>query len=98
MAAYGKLALSAGYTKTHTRLEKTHQNRNGFTTVTRESEGYLEHGNPEDRPVLGAVHSIGPWTISCTKRALASTANTPPQRLPLNTTKPFLRNGPPIST
>ncbi len=64
LAQYGKLALSAGYTKTRTTVEKIHENRNGFTTVTRESEGYLEHGYPEDKLILGAVHSIGAWTIS----------------------------------
>ncbi|WP_281686855.1 TonB-dependent receptor [Pseudomonas citronellolis] len=64
LGAYGNLALSAGYTKTRTRVQQIHGNPNGFATVTRESEGYLEHGYPEDKLVFGAVHSFGPWTIS----------------------------------
>ncbi|WP_275629408.1 TonB-dependent receptor [Pseudomonas sp. 273] len=64
LGAYGNLALSAGYTKTRTRVQQIHGNPNGFATVTRESEGYLEHGYPQDKLVFGAVHSFGPWTIS----------------------------------
>ncbi|NWL77407.1 TonB-dependent receptor [Pseudomonas taiwanensis] len=64
LAAYGDLDLSAGYTRTRTRIEKVHANPHGFETVTRESRGYLEHGYPEDKLVLGAVHRLGPWTVS----------------------------------
>ena len=61
---YGDLALSAGYTKTRTTIDKVHANPHGFETVTRESRGYLEHGYPEDKLVFGAVHGYGPWTTS----------------------------------
>ncbi|WP_137974033.1 TonB-dependent receptor [Pseudomonas sp. F(2018)] len=61
---YGDLALSAGYTKTRTTIDKVHANPHGFETVTRESRGYLEHGYPEDKLVFGAVHGYGLWTTS----------------------------------
>ncbi|WP_454254841.1 TonB-dependent receptor domain-containing protein [Pseudomonas sp. Marseille-Q8238] len=61
---YGDLALSAGYTRAKTTIEKVHENPNGFDVLTRESRGYLEHGYPEDKLLLGAVHRIGAWTTS----------------------------------
>ena len=61
---YGSLALSAGYTRAKTTIEKVHENANGFETVTRESRGYLEYGYPKDKFVLGAIHRYGPWTVA----------------------------------
>ena len=61
---HGELTLSAGYTRVRTQLDKVHANPNGFEVVTRESRGYLEHGYPDDKLIVGAVHVRGPWTIS----------------------------------
>lgn len=60
----GALDVSVGYTRVHTRLQKVHANPNGFEVVTHESRGYLEHAYPDDKLVLGAIHSLGPWTVS----------------------------------
>jgi len=60
----GSLALSAGFTQVHTRLQKVHANPNGFEVLTRESRGYLEHGYPDNKLILGAVHTLGPWVVS----------------------------------
>jgi len=64
LAQYGALSLSAGYTKARTTIEKVHENPNGFDILTREARGFLEHGYPEDKLVLGATHRIGAWTIA----------------------------------
>ncbi|AOE80963.1 TonB-dependent receptor [Pseudomonas lurida] len=64
LAQYGALSLSAGYTKARTTIEKVHENPNGFDILTREARGFLEHGYPEDKLVLGATHKIGAWTIA----------------------------------
>ncbi|WDU63362.1 TonB-dependent receptor [Pseudomonas poae] len=64
LAQYGALSLSAGYTKARTTIEKVHENPNGFDVLTREARGFLEHGYPEDKLVLGATHRIGAWTIA----------------------------------
>nr|WP_256344083.1 TonB-dependent receptor [Pseudomonas costantinii] len=64
LAQYGALGLSAGYTKARTTIEKVHENPNGFDILTREARGFLEHGYPEDKLVLGATHKIGAWTIA----------------------------------
>ncbi|CAI8880392.1 TonB-dependent receptor plug domain-containing protein [Pseudomonas chlororaphis] len=61
---YGALSLSAGYTKARTTIEKIHSNPFGFDVLTREAQGFLEHGYPEDKLVLGAIHRYGPWTIA----------------------------------
>lgn len=66
LGGYGQLALTAGYTHARTTIEKINDNPNGFDVLTREARGYLEHGYPEDKVVLGAVHSIGPWTVGAT--------------------------------
>ncbi|MHC6224077.1 TonB-dependent receptor domain-containing protein [Pseudomonas sp. X10] len=60
----GNLALSAGYTKAKTTIRKVHGNPYGFDVLTREARGFLEHGYPEDKLVLGATHRYGPWTVS----------------------------------
>lgn len=64
LAQYGALSLSAGYTRARTTIEKVHENPNGFDILTREARGFLEHGYPEDKLVLGATHRIGAWTIA----------------------------------
>ncbi|MEX5583660.1 TonB-dependent receptor domain-containing protein [Pseudomonas lurida] len=64
LGQYGALSLSAGYTKARTTIEKVHENPNGFDILTREARGFLEHGYPEDKLVLGATHKIGAWTIA----------------------------------
>ncbi|MDF0732820.1 TonB-dependent receptor [Pseudomonas entomophila] len=64
---YGDLALTAGYTKARTTIEKIHGNPNGFDVLTREAQGFLEHGYPEDKLILGATHAYGPWTVSLTQ-------------------------------
>ncbi len=64
LAQYGALSLSAGYTKARTTIQKVHENPNGFDILTREARGFLEHGYPEDKLVLGATHRIGAWTIA----------------------------------
>jgi len=61
---FGTLALSAGYTKARTSIEKVHESPYGFDILTREARGFVEHGYPEDKLVLGAVHRYGPWTVS----------------------------------
>lgn len=61
---FGNLALSAGYTRARTTIESVNANPYGFDVLTREARGYLEHGYPEDKLVLGAVHRYGPWTVS----------------------------------
>ncbi|MGZ0717597.1 TonB-dependent receptor domain-containing protein [Pseudomonas palleroniana] len=64
LARYGALSLSAGYTQSRTTIEKVHENPNGFDVLTREARGFLEHGYPQDKWVLGATHRIGAWTIA----------------------------------
>jgi len=64
LAQYGALSLSAGYTRARSTIEKVHENPNGFDILTREARGFLEHGYPEDKLVLGATHRIGAWTIA----------------------------------
>nr|WP_081255205.1 TonB-dependent receptor [Pseudomonas putida] len=64
---YGDLALTAGYTKARTTIEKIHGNPFGFDVLTREAQGFLEHGYPEDKLILGATHTYGPWTVSLTQ-------------------------------
>ncbi|KWU50747.1 TonB-dependent receptor [Pseudomonas palleroniana] len=64
LAQYGALSLSAGYTQSRTTIEKVHENPNGFDILTREARGFLEHGYPQDKWVLGATHRIGAWTIA----------------------------------
>lgn len=61
---FGNLALSAGYTRARTTIESVNANPYGFDVLTREARGFLEHGYPEDKLVLGAVHRYGPWTVS----------------------------------
>jgi len=61
---FGNLALSAGYTRARTTIESINANPYGFDVLTREARGFLEHGYPEDKLVLGAVHRYGPWTVS----------------------------------
>ncbi|MGE8407212.1 MAG: TonB-dependent receptor domain-containing protein [Pseudomonas sp.] len=61
---YGSLSLTAGYTKARTIIESVNGNAFGFDVLTREARGFLQHGYPEDKLVLGATHRYGPWTVS----------------------------------
>ncbi|RBH56186.1 MULTISPECIES: TonB-dependent receptor [Pseudomonas] len=61
---FGSLALSAGYTKARTVIERINSNPYGFDVLTREARGFLEHGYPEDKLVFGAVHRYGAWTVA----------------------------------
>ncbi len=61
---FGSLALSAGFTKARTTIESVNASPYGFDILTREARGFLEHGYPESKLVLGAVHRYGPWTVS----------------------------------
>jgi len=61
---FGNLALSAGYTKAKTVIERINSNPYGFDVLTREARGFLEHGYPEDKLVFGAVHRYGAWTVA----------------------------------
>jgi len=61
---FGSLALSAGYTKAKTVIERINSNPYGFDVLTREARGFLEHGYPEDKLVFGAVHRYGAWTVA----------------------------------
>nr|WP_273820312.1 TonB-dependent receptor [Pseudomonas asplenii] len=61
---YGALSLSAGYTRARTIIERVNENPYGFDVLTREARGFLEHGYPQDKLVLGATHRYGPWTIA----------------------------------